>query len=215
MRKVLGGLCLLALAGSGVAGAQTIRFGVHGVSLTHNEVKKEKGADGTGFGGVTELRVGRLHFEAKVYHAQLSPWLESDTVEFKATQLDIRVSFRVAPGIALEAGGGRRWIRPELAAQEVGFIRLGAVSENQVARIASVWVRGAYLVRPQFGGGGEAGLAVELGLGAGVGTANGRFRVRAEYEFQRIDRRSYPQGLEIKVPIQMAVARFGVELGLW
>jgi hypothetical protein len=198
-----------------MASAQTVRVGVHAVSATLDEVKKEKRADGEGFGGTLQIRFGKILFEASGYQTEMSPSQESDSVDFKARQFDVRLSYRLATAVAVEVGGGRRFIDPELAAQDVGFVRIGVLSENQIARIANVWIRGAYLVAPKFSGGGESGLSVELGFGAGVGTTNGRFRVRADYEFQRIDRRIFPEPaqLELKVPIQIAVARLGVEVG--
>ena len=65
----------------------------------------------------------------------------------------------------------------------------------------------------RFSGGGEAGLSVELGFGAAVGTPNGRVRVRADYEFQRIDRKVFPADVEYKVPVQTQVGRLGLEVG--
>ena len=53
------------------------------------------------------------------------------------------------------------------------------------------------------------GLSAEVGLGIAVGTANGRFRVRADYEFQRIDRKVDNQD----VPLQMSLAKLGLEVG--
>jgi hypothetical protein len=67
-------------------------------------------------------------------------------------------------------------------------------------------------VDPEFAapaGGGESGLALEIGLGVAVGTANGRFRVKAESNFQRIDREVNGQD----VPVQVTQARLGLELG--
>jgi hypothetical protein len=92
----------------------------------------------------------------------------------------------------------------------VGAARFGLYSETQLARIAQIWVRGAYLVDPKFIGGGKADVAFEFGLGVGVGTSNGRFRVYSDYEFQRIDRRA--GGFD--VPIQVNVVRSGFALGL-
>jgi hypothetical protein len=110
---------------------------------------------------------------------------------------------------ALEIGGGRRYVDPENATQEVGLVRIGVLSENQIMRLADVWVRGAYLANPRFSGGGSADLAFEFQLGVGLGTANKRFRLHAEYEFQRIDREVGTND----VPIQLSLARAGISFG--
>ena len=91
----------------------------------------------------------------------------------------------------------------------MGLIRIGVLSENQITRLADVWVRGAYLANPRFSGGGSADLAFEFQLGVGLGTANKRFRFHAEYEFQRIDREVGTND----VPIQLSLARAGISFG--
>ncbi len=80
---------------------------------------------------------------------------------------------------------------------------------SPISRIADIWGRGAYLVNPQFSGDGDAELAIELGLGVAVGFSSGRFRIRTDYEFQRIDRKVN----QIDVPIEIALARLGLEVG--
>lgn len=189
-----------------VGRAQMIRLGVHGVALTHSEINQSLKANGLGVGGVLGLRVGRFAFEARGLWADLDP--DRVTVAtFTVGQIDGRASVLVARSVALEVGAGRRWIDPAFAAQEVGMIRVGILSEYPLSRIAMVWARGAYLVAPQFSGGGTAGLAVELSLGASIGT--GRLRAMGEYEFQRFDREVERRD----VPIQVTIARFGAEVG--
>ncbi len=187
------------------AGAQTIRFGVHGVALTHTEIDRSLKANGLGIGGVLGLRVGRFAFEARGVWVDLDPDRAS-LATFNVRQVDGRVSVLMARSVALEVGAGRRWIHPAFAAQEVGMIRVGILSEYPLTRIAMVWARGAYLIAPQFSGGGTAGLAVELSLGASIGT--GRLRAMGEYEFQRFDREVQRRD----VPLQVTIARFGAEV---
>jgi hypothetical protein len=202
------GLAACGLTAAPLAG-QTVRGGVHGVAVTHNEINERLGARGLGVGGLLALRVGRFGLEARAFWADLEP-REGQNVAFHVIQADVRGSLLVARAIAFEVGAGRRWIDPEFATQEVGVVRVGILSQYPLSRLASVWARGAYLVVPQFSGGGDAGLSVELSLGTAIGTANGRFRAMGEYEFQRLDREVRGRG----VPIQVTVARFGVEVGL-
>jgi hypothetical protein len=187
--------------------AQSLRLGVHSVTLTHTEVSEDLSSVGVGAGGLLGVRWHRLGLEGTVYRAEMAPD-SADLTDFTLTQFDMRLSFWLATMVALEVGGGRRKIEPEFAAQDVSAFRMGILSEYPLARMSEIWVRGAYLLDPKFNGGGTAGLAVELGLGVAVGTNNGRFRVGADAEFQRIDRSVN----NVEVPIQVTVARFGVQL---
>ena len=187
--------------------AQTIRFNFDAVSLTYQEVREGRSSTGQGGGGGIELRVGRFRLDARAYTARLEP--DSGGSEYDFKQVDVRVSYAVNELLALEVGGGRRYVDPENATQEVGLIRIGVLSENQITRLADVWVRGAYLANPRFSGGGSADLAFEFQLGVGLGTANKRFRFHAEYEFQRIDREVGTND----VPIQLSLARVGISFG--
>ena len=187
--------------------AQTIRFNFDGVTLTYQEVREGRSSTGRGGGGGIELRVGRFRLDARAYTARLEP--DSGGSEYDFKQVDVRVSYAVNELLALEIGGGRRYVDPENATQEVGLIRIGVLSENQITRLADVWVRGAYLADPRFSGGGSADMAFEFQLGVGLGTANKRFRFHAEYEFQRIDREVGTSN----VPIQLSLARAGISFG--
>ncbi len=203
------GLAIVAVALCAPQGilAQTIRFNFDGVSLTYQEVREGRSSTGQGGGGGIELRVGRFRLDARAYTARLEP--DSGGSEYDFKQVDVRVSYAVNELLALEVGGGRRYVDPENATQEVGLIRIGVLSENQITRLADVWVRGAYLANPRFSGGGSADLAFEFQLGVGLGTANKRFRFHAEYEFQRIDREVGTND----VPIQLSLARAGISFG--
>lgn len=203
------GLAIVAVALCAPQGilAQTIRFNFDAVSLTYQEVREGRSSTGQGGGGGIELRVGRFRLDARTYTARLKP--DSGGSEYDFKQVDVRVSYAVNELLALEVGGGRRYVDPENATQEVGLIRIGVLSENQITRLADVWVRGAYLANPRFSGGGSADLAFEFQLGVGLGTANKRFRFHAEYEFQRIDREVGAND----VPIQLSLPRVGLSFG--
>lgn len=200
--------CAAAAAVASPAAAQRVRFGVHAVTVSHAEVRDDLRAEGGGVGGYVSVRVGRFGLDLTGYAASIEV-VELPADPFDVLQGDVRVSFSVARSLAVEVGGGRRSIDPEFTAQDVSHGRIGILSEVPLSRLGSVWGRGAYLISPRFNGGGEAGLGLELGFGAGIGTANGRFRLRVEYDFQRIDR----EVASVKVPIQLTVAKVGLDLG--
>jgi hypothetical protein len=185
-----------------------VRIGVYGVGLSHTETTQDRRSNGAGLGGSLTVRLGRFGLDISGHGARLdSSGAESQS--FDLVQGDVRASVRLATGVALEVGAGRRMVDPEFAAPDVGLGRVGLLSEIPVSSAGAFWGRAAYLVAPRFNGGGDAGLAFELGFGAGFGTRNGRVRGRVDYEFQRIDRTVNARD----VPIQLSFVRLGIELG--
>ena len=156
------GLAIVAVALCAPQGilAQTIRFNFDAVSLTYQEVREGRSSTGQGGGGGIELRRGRFRLDARAYIARLEP--DSGGSEYDFKQVDVRVSYAVTERLSLEVGGGRRYVDPENATQEVGLIRIGVLSENQITRLADVWVRGAYLANPRFSGGGQCRLGLRV-----------------------------------------------------
>jgi hypothetical protein len=191
--------------------AQDVRVGLHGVYATNTELNERRGAGGAGIGGLLAGDVGRFGLELSGYMVSLSAEEpQSALQDYKVRQGDARASVLVTPSVAIQFGAGRRSVDPELAAQDVGFLRVGLASENRLSNISNLRVRGAYLLAPRFSGGGNAGLAFEIGLGVGIGRQDGRVRFEMGYDFQRIDR----QVNDVDVPIQSMVARVGAAVGL-
>lgn len=190
------------------AEAQKVRFRADAIALTYQEINGGRNAIGTGGGGGIELHFGKFRIDARAHAVMIDPD-SAGLATYDLAQIDVRGSYDLTEYLALEVGAGRRYVEPAFAAQGVGYTRVGVYSENALNRLASVWMRGAFLPSPRFSGGGTADLAFEFALGAGVGTANGRFRFHAEYEFQRIDRRAN----DIGVPIQQSLSRAGIAIG--
>ena len=102
------------------------------------------------------------------FRASLDPAAGAGPGEgFRLIQVDLRASYKVVPAVAVLVGASRRWISPEFAAPDVGFVRLGLLTETAVTRQARVWVRGAYAVAPHFNGGGSAGSPSRSGWARG------------------------------------------------
>ncbi|MDH3458284.1 MAG: hypothetical protein OER90_15690 [Gemmatimonadota bacterium] len=202
---VLVGLALLIAT---PAYSQVVRVGVHAVGVDHSEINDARRVVGGGVGGLLSVRIGRFGLDVSGHMASLDS-ADGGGDAFKVLQGDVRLNVLLARGFAIEVGGGRRAIDPDFAATEVGLGRVGILSELPISSAGGFWGRAAYLVAPQFDGGGDAGLAFEVGFGAGFGTRNGRFRVRVEYEFQRIDRKVNLS----EVPIQVSVGKLGLDVG--
>jgi hypothetical protein len=131
---------------------------------------------------------------------------------FDLTQLDMRVRYRVARTIGLEAGYLQRTVAPDRAAQSVGALRIGSYASYPLAPGADLALRASYLGAARFSGGGSAPFGVELGLGVSYGPGAGRYRAMGDFELQRLDRRTTVGTERISVPIQSSVARLGVEV---
>jgi hypothetical protein len=205
-------VAVVAIASPGLAAAQSLEFEVapQVALISHSEVSSDLQYDGIGFGGTVGVSWKRWKVDVEGLFGSLNPDDDATATEsYDLKMMDLRVSYHIVPAIAVQIGAAGRTMSPEFAAPDVGYFRIGLVSDNALARIAHVWVRGGYLVAPQFNGGGSAGFAFDIGLGTWVGTANGRYGVRAEYDFQRIDRTVN----NADVPIQMMVAKFGAQIG--
>lgn len=207
MRRALTVALGLGVLCAGSAQAQKIRLGLSGLGMSYAETNQSRSWDGGGGAGSLVLRVGRFGLDAYGFTAKLKAD-SSNVSDFDMLQGDVRASFFIVPMIAVELGFGRRAADPDFATQDLGLWRFGILSEMRLTRLGIIWIRGAYLA-PRFEGGGDVGLSAEVGLGIAVGTSNGRFRLRADYEFQRIDREVDAQD----VPIQLSLAKLGLEVG--
>ncbi len=216
MSRTVAGLALLVLA-SPAAPAQglAVTVGPQFALASYREVAAGLRYQGTGFGGALSARYRKLSAEASVVRLALDPASGSTaTSGFTATEVDAWVAYDLATYASVEAGFIRRSADPELDAQSVGAVRIGARSFYEIGPGATVLFRANYLAAPKFSGGGHAGFSIDLGLGLDVQLA-GRLHGTAGYTFQRISRRTNPGGTgEIDAAIQGTVARVGVALAL-
>jgi hypothetical protein len=150
-----------------------------------------------------QARVTRMHVDGASANAEV-------TDPFDITQNDLQLRMQVTPRIGVEAGVLSRTMEPEHAAQSMRAWRAGGVFLQPLAPGADVAVRAAYLGATQFGGGGTAPFGLDVGLAVSYGPGAGRLRLTAEYDFQRVDRRTTVAGRRVDVPIQSAIARIGV-----
>jgi hypothetical protein len=150
-----------------------------------------------------QARVTRMHVDGASANAEV-------TDAFDITQNELQLRMQVTPRIGVEAGVLSRSMEPEHAAQSMRTWRAGGVFLQPLAPGADVAVRAAYLGATQFGGGGTAPFGLDVGLAVSYGPGAGRLRLTAEYDFQRVDRRTTVAGRRVDVPIQSAIARIGV-----
>jgi hypothetical protein len=136
------------------------------------------------------------------------------TQSYQVVQLDGWARFQALDYLSLEVGVTSRTADTAFAAQSVGAVRVGVRTHNALGHGAAVSLRGDYLAGAQFSGGGSAPLAFELGLGLDL-VFSRHVRAALDYSFQRFDRTTHPGGgPEINTPIQQALGRLGVAVGL-
>jgi opacity protein-like surface antigen len=193
------------------AQAQPVRGGANVGAISCSESGEQLQYDGGAAGALLDVRFGRFMVMAEGYVSRLDPDAASGlTEQIDLRQFDLRAAYFVNPALAIQIGASGRQATPEFATTDVGFFRVGLISENRLGNIARIWVRGSYIPSPSFSGGGSSKFAFEIGLGAWIGTSNGRIGARFEYDFQRIDR----EVKGVAVPQQLMVAKLGIEVGI-
>jgi len=200
----------LAIGATFPAAAQEWEAAVYGVAATNGEVERVRQARGLGLGAQVSARFGRWSVQARGYTASLRADF-SVQPDYALDGVDLLGAYSWRPYLAIQAGAGRRFVRPDFVAQEIGVLRVGVLSQTRVARLAQMWARGAVLPLARFSGGGSSGLGLELGFGTRIGNPLSRWVFMVEYEYQRLDRTvdaRDPVG-RIEAPIQTSVARVG------
>jgi hypothetical protein len=206
--RVLRILPLLTLLAPGPLVAQTVRLAAFGVAATNSEVEGTRQAKGLGFGVAARAERSRFRLDVRYLHASLRADF-SIQPDYDVDEVDVAATYFWRPYLAAQIGAARRFTSPAFVAQDVGLVRLGVLSETRLARIAGLWVRGAYLPVSRFSGGGNAGLGIEVGLGAELGAPEGRVQGFAEFAYQRLDREA-----AAAAPIQFSAGQVGVRVRL-
>jgi hypothetical protein len=205
----------LLLAAAPLA-AQRLTVGVEGALADYREQGAALRFSGSGFSGRAELSVWRLSAQARLTRVGVEGASTNAemTDAFDISQSEVRLRMQVRPRIGAEVALLSRTMSPEHAAQSMQAWRVGGVFIQPLAPGADVAVRAGYLAATDFGGGGTAPFGLDVGLAVSYGPGAGRLRLTAEYEFQRVDRRTTVAGKRIEVPIQSATARIGVVVGV-
>lgn len=210
MRRLLVSAALALLATP--LSAQRVTLGAEAALADYREQGAALRFSGAGLSVRAELGFGRVHAHARLtgLHVEGASSSADVTDAFDIAQSEFGLRMQVTPRIGVEAGGLLRTMEPEHAAQSMRAWRVGGVFLQPLAPGADVAVRAAYLAATDFGGGGTAPFGFDVGLAVSYGPGAGRVRLTAEYDFQRVDRRTTVGGRRIDVPIQSAVARIGV-----
>ena len=198
------------------AAAQQVTLGAEGALADYREQGAALRFSGSGFSARAEASIWRVSVQARLTRVHLDgASANADATDaFDLSQSELRLRMQLTPRIGAEVASLSRRITPEHAAQSMRAWRAGGVYVQPLAPGADVAVRAGYLAATDFGGGGTAPFGLDVGLAVSYGPGAGRVRLTAEYEFQRVDRRTTVGGMRVDVPIQSAVARIGVAVGV-
>lgn len=198
-------ILILSLIGAGPARAQRVHVSAYGAAASNSEVERVRQARGLGVGADLRLEFPRFRLEVRGLTSSLRADF-SVQPDYAFHELQALVAYTAWAPLALQLGIGRRFTAPAFAAQEIGFLSIGAGSETRLTSLARIGARAAYLPLTRFSGGGSSSFAAELGLRLGIGRPTGRFEGIAEYAYQRIDRKVNGR----TSPITFSVARVGL-----
>jgi hypothetical protein len=203
--EILGAWLLASLTAAADARAQKVELSAYGVAVTNSEIDSIREAKGLGLAADARLQRGRFRLEVRGVTASLHADF-SVQPDYALHELSASASYVWGPRLWLQVGVGRRFVSPDFAAQEVGLLRIGILSETQLSGLAQIEARANYFPLARFSGGGGAGLALGFGIGARVGRSTGRLHGIVEYSYERIDRKVNGEG----TPIKFSVARVGL-----
>lgn len=136
------------------------------------------------------------------------------TTEFDASEINARLRYYIAGPISGELGIVNRNSDPELEAQSVGAVTVGARMAHLLGPGVHMNLNAGLLVGSKFSGGGTTGAvgAVQLGLGFTVDALRGRLQLTGDYDFQRFSRETDDGSGPAPAPIQQSVGRVGLAI---
>jgi hypothetical protein len=191
--------------------AQRLTIGVAGAGGDYREASNDLRYEVSGLGGTAALTVGGFAAEGTALALTYRPAGGSAAAEeFKATQFDGYLRYRVYRSVSLEAGVAYRKVDDEFKAQSAAAVRIGAHSAVALGPGAGAAVRVNYLAGAKFSGGGRAPLALDVGLSFFYGFGSGRVRVTGESQFQRYNRTVDAGSADRDVPLQQLLGRLGL-----
>jgi hypothetical protein len=133
------------------------------------------------------------------------------TVEFDASEVDVRVRYYISGPVSAELGVINRKADPEFEAQSVGAVTAGARMAYLLGPGVNMALRGGLMFGAKYSGGGTTSAlgALQLGLGLTVDALRGRLLVTGDYGFQRFSRETTNGTTTLAAPIEQSLGRIG------
>lgn len=194
--------------------AQTVTLGPQLLLGDYREVSSALQYRGGGLGAAATFSHKKASLEVAYVQLKYEPSEDGSGLEsFHARQFDARLRYALTRAVSAEVGVTNRSVDPDFAAQSVGAARVGVRLSNVIGSGVRLNLRGNYLLRARFSGGGSAPVGLEIAFGAIGEFAHGHLRLTTDYEFQYFDRKTDDGSGEVSVPIQQSLVRIGVAVG--
>jgi len=204
---------LLAVVAAHALAAQHVTVGPQIAFGDYKEVSSELHYRGTGIAAKATLQWKKFSGDIVLSKLKYKPSSDGTaTKEFDASEVDLRLRYYVTGPVSAELGFIRRKADPELEAQSVGAVMVGARMEYLLGPGVRMALSGGLLFGSKFSGGGSTGAlgALQLGLGLTVDALRGRVQATGDYGFQRFSRETDDGSGALPAPIQQSVGRIGL-----
>ncbi|HMG17154.1 MAG TPA: hypothetical protein VK573_00410 [Gemmatimonadales bacterium] len=204
---------LLAVVAAHALTAQHVSIGPQIAFGDYKEVSSELHYRGTGIAAKATLQWKKFSGDIVLSKLKYKPSSDGTaTKEFDASEVDVRLRYYVTGPVSAELGFIRRKADPELEAQSVGAVTIGARMEYLLGPGVRMALSGGLLFGSKFSGGGSTGAlgALQLGLGLTVDALRGRVQATGDYGFQRFSRETDDGSGALPAPIQQSVGRIGL-----
>jgi len=203
---------LLAVVAAHALAAQHVAVGPQIAFGDYKEVSSELRYRGTGIAAKATLQWKKFSGDIVLSKLKYKPSSDGTaTEEFDASEVDVRLRYYVTGPVSAELGFIRRKADPELEAQSVGAVSVGARMAYLLGPGVRMALSGGLLFGSKFSGGGSTGAlgALQLGLGLTVDALRGRVQLTSDYGFQRFSRETDDGSGAVPAPIQQSVGRIG------
>jgi hypothetical protein len=192
--------------------AQHVSIGPQIAFGDYKEVSSNLHYRGSGIAGKASLQWKKFSGDIVLIRLKYKPSSDGTaTRQFNATEIDMRLRYYITGPVSGEIGVISRKADPELEAQSVGAVTVGARMAYLLGPGVRMNLNGGLLFGSKFSGGGSTGAlgALQLGLGLTVDALRGRVQVTGDYGFERFSRKTDDGSGAVAAPIQQSVGRAG------
>jgi hypothetical protein len=192
--------------------AQHVSIGPQIAFGDYKEVSSELHYRGSGIAAKATLQWKKFSGDIVLSKLKYKPSSDGTaTKEFDASEIDLRLRYYITGPVSGELGVISRKADPELEAQSVGAVRVGARMAYLLGPGVRMNLNGGLMFGSKFSGGGSTGAlgALQLGLGLTVDALRGRVQLTGDYGFERFSRETDDGSGAVAAPIQQSVGRIG------
>jgi hypothetical protein len=204
---------LFAVLATPTLTAQRVSIGPQIAFGDYKEVSSNLHYRGTGIAAKATLQWKKFSGDIVLSKVKYKP-RGTATKEFDASEIDMRLRYYITGPVSGEIGVISRKADPELEAQSVGAVTVGARMAYLLGPGVRMNLNGGLMFGSKFSGGGSTGAlgALQLGLGLTVDALRGRVQATGDYGFQRFSRKTDDGSGAVPAPIQQSLGRVGLAI---